>query len=69
MIAEIELALGDREAALSSLERAVEERSSNLISIRALPLLYPLRDEPRWRAVLARVGLPLRGPPARPPAP
>jgi serine/threonine-protein kinase len=69
MIAEIELALGDREAALSSLERAVEERSSNLISIRALPLLRPLRDEPRWRAVLARVGLPLRGPPARPPAP
>jgi serine/threonine-protein kinase len=62
-LAEIQLALGDRAAALASLERAVDDQSSNLISVRSLHLLAPLRNEPRFLAVLRRVGLPPQGPP------
>jgi hypothetical protein len=63
LLAGVQLALGDREGALASLEQAVEDRSSNLISIRALPMLAPLRGDPRFLAVLQRVGLPPHGPP------
>jgi len=49
--------LGHREATLTWLERAVEERSPLLASMAVEPLLDPMRDDPRFHAVLDRVGL------------
>jgi TolB-like protein/Tfp pilus assembly protein PilF len=60
-------ALGEREAALSSLERAYEERNALLWFRIHLPAFDPLRGEPRWIALsekLARTApvAPVTGP-------
>lgn len=50
--------LGERQAALDWLERALDERSFWLLPLVAAdPLLDGLRSEPRFRAVARRVGL------------
>lgn len=53
----IHLALGDREAALAGLERAAEARCELLVYLGIDPRLDPLRQEPRFQALAARVGL------------
>lgn len=53
----IHLALGDREAALTGLERAAEARCELLVYLGIDPRLDPLREEPRFKALAARVGL------------
>jgi hypothetical protein len=63
-IAAILVAQGDTAGALSELERAFEDRSANLLSMRSDPLLAPLRSAPRFKALVARMGLPPHGPPA-----
>ncbi len=63
-IAIILVAQGDTAGALSELERAFEDRSANLLSMRSDPLLAPLRSSPRFEALVARMGLPPHGPPA-----
>jgi TolB-like protein/Flp pilus assembly protein TadD len=55
-VAQVELALGEREAALASLERAADERSPHLSYIAVEPRLDGLRGEARFQALLARVG-------------
>jgi len=50
--------LGDKEKAFQWLQKAVEERSSFLIYSRWEPRLDPLRSDPRFPAVLHRIGLP-----------
>ena len=52
----IHLGLGDHGRALEDLERAYEERSWQLVWL-GHPLYEPLRPNPRFRALLARVGL------------
>jgi eukaryotic-like serine/threonine-protein kinase len=53
----IHLALGDHGEALGLLERACAERVKQVRLLRTEPLLDPLRDNPRFLALLRRVGL------------
>jgi tetratricopeptide (TPR) repeat protein len=50
-------ALGEREQALTSLESAFRERDPHLQQLRVDPGFDPLRDEPRFRELLQRIGL------------
>jgi serine/threonine protein kinase/Tfp pilus assembly protein PilF len=49
-------ALGRQEEALARLEQAVEERSSRILWLRVDPRVDGLRDHPRFKALLARMG-------------
>lgn len=51
-------AMGDRDQALSWLERAYREHDPTLISLAALPEFEPLRKEARFVALRKRVGVP-----------
>ncbi|MBS1766144.1 MAG: protein kinase [Acidobacteria bacterium] len=53
----IHLALGEREAALMALETAVERRCELLVYLGIDPRLDPIRAEPRFHGMLAKVGL------------
>jgi hypothetical protein len=53
--AQVQVALGDHEAALASLERAYEERVHWLAAIRLDPSLAALREKARFQALAARV--------------
>ena len=57
-ISSIYLLLGDEEAALSRLERGLEERAVDLMGITE-PKFDSIRDHPRFRAVSEGLGLPL----------
>jgi tetratricopeptide (TPR) repeat protein len=60
-IASVLTALGERAQALDWLERGVGS-GSFMAYLAVDPVFRPLRDEPRFRAVLRRVGLPDRVP-------
>ncbi|HET8649799.1 MAG TPA: protein kinase, partial [Gemmatimonadales bacterium] len=62
-VAYIRAALGDTAGALNSLEEALADRSANMLSARVDPWLEPLRGDPRFQAIIARVGFPPHGPP------
>ena len=64
-IASVHTALGERAQALDWLERGVGS-GSFMAYLAVDPVFRPLRDEPRFRAVLRRVGLPDRPPVADP---
>jgi tetratricopeptide (TPR) repeat protein len=49
--------LGAADEAFAALERAFEERSNFLVSLKVEPHWDPLRADPRFRDLLARVGL------------
>lgn len=49
--------LGDLDRAFAALEQAYGERSNLMRSLRVLPLLDPLRADPRFQDMLRRVGL------------
>jgi adenylate cyclase len=49
--------LGRYTEAFSSLDRAVEERDSNLLYLMAVPRSLGLRDRPEFPAILRRIGL------------
>ena len=51
------LAAGDREAAFRWFERAWNERANQLVFIAADPELDPVRDDPRYRDLVDRLGL------------
>lgn len=53
----IHLALGGRENALDLLEQAVASRCELLVYLGIDPRLDPLRQEPRFQALAAKVGL------------
>jgi serine/threonine protein kinase/Tfp pilus assembly protein PilF len=53
----IHLALGEREEALEALERAFEEQSTWMAYLGLDPRLDPLRGQPRFEALVRRVGL------------
>ena len=51
------LGLGDKEQALVWLERAYKEQSNILQWLKVHPYFDPLRDDPRFRDLVRRVGL------------
>jgi serine/threonine protein kinase/tetratricopeptide (TPR) repeat protein len=55
--AQVLAALGEREAALEYLERALEERVHYLAAIRLDPSLDPLRGDPRFDSIVRRVAI------------
>ena len=55
-IAKIHLALGARDRALDLLERAYDERSHSMVFLGIDPQLRPVRGEPRFEALVTRVG-------------
>jgi TolB-like protein/Flp pilus assembly protein TadD len=50
-------AIGERDSAFAWLDRAVEERSAFIADLPVHPWWDPLREDPRFRALLVRVGL------------
>jgi hypothetical protein len=52
------LTLGDKERALAYLERAVEERDPAVLWLRVDPRVDALRPHPRFRALVAKLGVP-----------
>lgn len=56
-LAPILIARGDDADALGALERAADERSPTAVYLNCLPWADRLRDEPRFAAVLRRIGL------------
>jgi DNA-binding winged helix-turn-helix (wHTH) protein/TolB-like protein len=56
-LADIHVALGDRERAFRWLDQAATERSFHLIYLKVWPELDPLREDPRFKALIRRLGL------------
>jgi serine/threonine-protein kinase len=56
-VAPIYAALGDREAALTWLERAFDARGVGLVFLAAEPMYELLRDEPRYRRIVQQLKL------------
>ena len=51
---------GDKDAMYAMFDRAVAVRDPDILQIaNAMPILYPVRKEPRYQALLARIGLPV----------
>lgn len=57
-IAEILAQLGNRDAALSAIDRAYEIKDAGLTSMLVDPWLDPVRNEPRFRAVVRKMNFP-----------
>src|SRR5947209_11959740 len=56
-LAVIYAGLGEREKALNNLEKAAEERFYWIVFIKVEPIFESLRSEPRFLALVRRVGL------------
>jgi TolB-like protein/class 3 adenylate cyclase/Tfp pilus assembly protein PilF len=56
-LARIHVGLGDREAALSALERAHEKRAYRLVELTLDDRWDPIREEPRFREIVRKVGI------------
>jgi DNA-binding winged helix-turn-helix (wHTH) protein/TolB-like protein/Flp pilus assembly protein TadD len=56
-LADIQVALGDHERAFQWLEQAASERAFHLIYLKVWPELDPLRSDPRFKALILRLGL------------
>jgi len=57
-VAEVYVGLGDNDRAFEWLERSFGYRSFSLSTIRIEPLLDPLHDDPRWKDLARRIGIP-----------
>ncbi|MBV9265851.1 MAG: tetratricopeptide repeat protein [Acidobacteriaceae bacterium] len=53
----IHIGLGEKEQALNLLERALNERNWRVITLKVHPAYDPLRGEPRYQALLKKIGL------------
>lgn len=54
----VHIGLGEKQQAIALLERAADAHFPWTIHYNVEPLLDPLRDEPRFKALLRRIGLP-----------
>ena len=54
-IAELHMALGDRDGAMAALEQAYKDRSQPLLLLWYLPEFKPLHDDPRFKDLMARL--------------
>jgi TolB-like protein/tetratricopeptide (TPR) repeat protein/predicted Ser/Thr protein kinase len=56
----VQLGLGDIDGAIANLERAIADRSTNIVFLRMTPDVYPgpLGDDPRFRDMVRRTGFP-----------
>ncbi len=52
----VHLGLGEYDEAIEQLEAAYAQRNSQLIYLPAGPWFDPLRDRPRFRALMERIG-------------
>ncbi len=50
--------LGEKGQAFASLEKAYEQRDSQMVYLKVEPPLDPLRSDPRFQDLLHRIGLP-----------
>jgi eukaryotic-like serine/threonine-protein kinase len=57
-IATVQLGLGDKDAALALLERAVDTHAGGLVFLAVDPRYDPVRQDPRFLRVLRRIGFP-----------
>jgi tetratricopeptide (TPR) repeat protein len=57
-LATVQMALGDFDRAFELLDRGLRQRSEDLILLGVDPRVKPLRSDPRFAAMLRRVGLP-----------
>lgn len=57
-LAAVHAALGNHKEALDLLERALNERNVGLVSLKIDPFWSPIRDEPRFQEMVAKVGIP-----------
>lgn len=53
----IHLGLGERDACFEWLDRAIDERDHLITPIKTYPFLDPVRDDPRYAALLKKVRL------------
>ena len=56
-LALVHTGLGDKDAAFAALKDACDERAVGLVNVAVEPRFDPLRPDPRYRAVLRRMGL------------
>lgn len=57
-VAEVYMALNDAGQVFAWLQRGLQQREGALILLRVDPMWRPLRSDPRFRALLRRIGLP-----------
>lgn len=50
--------LGEKEKALCWLERAYESHTRDLIYLNVMPEYDPIRNDPRFQAIVRKIGLP-----------
>ena len=58
LIAEVHAYRGETDLAFAVLERACEKRDPDLVYLKPSYFLPPLHGDPRWRALLTKMGLP-----------
>ena len=58
-VAFVHVGLGDTEQAVDWLNKAYEERAGWMVWLNALPLLDPLRADPRFQALLQKMNFPV----------
>jgi hypothetical protein len=57
MVASSYAALGDADGMIPWMEKAFSERSGALLLLRLHPKFAPVRDDPRYKSFVSRVGL------------
>jgi len=54
-IGQIYQGLGDMDEAIAWYQKGVEERAGHCVAYRLMPLLAPVRDDPRFQALLEKI--------------
>jgi tetratricopeptide (TPR) repeat protein len=57
VVAYIQANLGENDRAFESIERAVAERTAFVLAIPIMPEFDPIRSDPRYEALIKRIGL------------